>query len=113
MAPMDGIIGDRLGVPSGRIEVRRETAGHVLYLSGDVDAPVVGALEAELGMDELHIVAVDVGGLEYIDSAGLGMLVRWARTAASEGRPATIRSSTRRFERTLELAGLDAVFSRA
>jgi anti-anti-sigma factor len=110
---MDGITGDRLGVPGGRIEVRRETAGHVLYLSGDVDAPVVGALEAEQSIDELRIVAVDVGGLAYIDSAGLGMLVRWATHAASEGRPAMIRGTTRRFERTLELAGLDTLFSRA
>ena len=109
---MDGVTGDRLGVPGGQIAVRREAAGHVLYLSGDVDAPVVRALEAEQGLDDLHIVAVDVSELAYIDSAGLGMLVRWARNAASEDRPAVIRGTTRRFERTLELAGLDTLFSR-
>ena len=109
---MHGIAGDLLSVPGGRIEVQEEAAGHVLYLSGDVDAPVVRALEAEQDLDELHIVAVDVGALEYIDSAGLGLLVRWAMKAASEGRPAVIRGTTRTFERTAELAGLGALFSR-
>jgi anti-sigma B factor antagonist len=92
--------------------VKQEGDGHVLLLTGDVDALVVDELEREQSGYELRVVAVDVGGLTYIDSAGLSLLVRWARDARRNGRPAQIRSSTPRFERVLELAGLDALFVR-
>jgi anti-anti-sigma factor len=111
LLPVDWLAGDQLGV-RGHIEVRREGDGHVLLLTGDVDAPLVDALEREQGGSELRVVAVDVGGLTYIDSAGLALLVRWARDARREGRPAQIRSTTPRFERVLEVAGLDALFVR-
>jgi len=109
---MDGEAGRRLGQREGQITVRREGDGHVLYLSGDVDAIVVKGLESEQSVAELRVIAADVSGLNYIDSTGLALLVRWATDARSEGRPATIRGMTQRFERVLALAGLDAVFVR-
>jgi anti-anti-sigma factor len=105
---MGGGPGD--GASGGPIAVRREADGHVVYLRGDVDAPVIKTLEREPDLDGLRVVAVDVGGLNYIDSSGLAWLARWASAARSDGRPAEIRGSTPRFQRVLELAGLDGLF---
>lgn len=113
MPPVGGVAVDQFEVNGGKIAVRQDGDGHVLLLCGDVDAALVHALEREQSLAELRVVAVDVGGLAYIDSAVLALLVRWASDARSEGRPATIRGTTPRFERVLALAGLSAVFVRA
>jgi anti-anti-sigma factor len=90
--------------------VEPEGDGHVLRLCGDVDGPVVSEAQSSKILDQVHIVAVDVGELRYIDSAGLSLLVQWAKTARREGRPARIRRVQPRFQRVVEVAGLTAVF---
>jgi anti-anti-sigma factor len=99
-------------VPAGMITVEREADGHVLYLSGDVDAAVVAEAKTEQTLEGLRILAVDVGALTYIDSSGLTLLVRWAQNAKLDGRPAEIRHTTKRFDRVLEVAGLNSLFVR-
>jgi anti-anti-sigma factor len=111
VTPVSGPTGDRFE-PSGRITVEREGDGHVMYLTGDVDAPVVKQVESDGVLNGLEIVAVDVGGLRYIDSTGLSFLVSWAQDAARNDRPAQIRRPTRHFDRVMELAGLTAMFVR-
>ncbi|MGY1640566.1 STAS domain-containing protein [Geodermatophilus sp. SYSU D00703] len=96
--------------PTGWITVRAEAGGHVLHLTGDVDAPVLQQFAREHAVDRLRVLAVDVDELAYIDSAGLTFLVRWAQSARAEGRPARIRRATRRFARVLELSGLTSLF---
>jgi len=98
--------------PSGSIAVEQGTDGPVMYLRGDVDGPVVRQMETEQGFDGRGIVAVDVSGLSYIDSTGLSMLVRFAKDAGKEGRPAVIRGATARFNQVLEVAGLASLFVR-
>jgi anti-anti-sigma factor len=95
---------------TGRITVVDAADGQVLHLIGDVDAPVLQQLAREHAVDRLRILAVDVGELAYIDSAGLSFLARWAQTARADGRPAEIRRATSRFERVLELSGLTPLF---
>lgn len=99
--------------PTGSITAEAVADGHVLYLSGDVDAFVVNQLNGEHSLDGLRIVAVDVGALRYIDSTGLTFLVRWAQEARRDGRRAEIRHSTHRFDRVLDVAGLTALFHRS
>jgi len=72
---------------------------------------VVRGLEAEHDVAALDAVAVDVGGLTYIDSTGLSFLVNWALQATKAGRPVQVRRTTTRFERVLELAGLTDLFA--
>ena len=96
--------------PSGTFRVVQEDAGPVLHLLGDVDEPLVRRMRAE-GVDERELVAVQVGSVGYIDSGGLTMLVRWARSAAREGRPAVLRGASPRFRRVLDLAGISVLFT--
>jgi anti-anti-sigma factor len=109
---VDWATGNQPGTAGGRITVREEDEGHVLYMTGDVDEPVVSALRREQGLADLRVVVVDVGELTYIDSTGLAWLVQWARDAESDGRAATIRGHAPNFDRVLYLAGLDALFVR-
>ncbi len=87
-----------------------EDAGPVLHLLGDVDEPLVGQMRAA-GVDERVLVAVHVASVGYIDSTGLSLLVRWAQSAARDGRPAVLRYASPRFRKVLDLAGISVLFS--
>jgi anti-anti-sigma factor len=97
-------------MPGGSIAVLQEAAGCVMYLSGDVDAPVIKQWETEQDSAVVTVVAVDVGELAYIDSTGLSFLVRWAQKARRDGRPPVLLRTTSRFEKVLNLAGLTSLF---
>jgi anti-anti-sigma factor len=97
--------------PSGSITLERDGAGSVLRLTGDVDAPVVEQFEAA-NPDTVPVDVVDVGDMTYIDSSGLGFLVRWARAASGSGQPPVLRRPTRRFDQVLDLTGLTPLFPR-
>ena len=94
--------------PSGASRVVPEEAGPVLHLRGDVDEPLVGQLRAE-GVDERERVAVHVASVGHIDPAGLSMLVRWAQSAARDGRPAVLRYASPPFRGVLDLAGISVL----
>ncbi len=53
----------------------------------------------------MHVAAVG-----YVDSTGLSLLVRWAQSAARDGRPAVLRSASPRFRKVLDLAGISVLF---
>ncbi|MGR6964720.1 STAS domain-containing protein [Geodermatophilus sp. URMC 61] len=95
--------------PSGSYRVVQEGAGPVLHLIGDVDEPLVRRMRAD-GLDERELVAVQVASVGYIDSTGLSLLVRWAQSAARDGRPAVLRSASPRFRKVLDLAGISVLF---
>jgi len=95
--------------PSGTYRVVHEDAGPVLHLLGDVDEPLVRRMRAE-GVDEGELAAVQVGSVGYIDSTGLALLVRWAQSAARDGRPAVLRSASPRLREVLDLAGISVLF---
>jgi anti-anti-sigma factor len=97
---------------SGVIEVQSEPGGHVLVFIGEVDAPVVQQLQREHDPTDLTVIAVDVGGLSYIDSTALSVLVECALKAAQTHRRLEIRRPTERFHRVMELAGLTHLFAR-
>ncbi len=107
--PVDVLGAEGLEPPSGEFEVVHEPEGPVLHLRGDVDAPLVHRIHAA-GVDEMDLVAVQVGGVGYIDSTGLSLLVRWAQSSARCGRPAVNRRATPRFRRVHELAGISLLF---
>ncbi|MGY1680973.1 STAS domain-containing protein [Geodermatophilus sp. SYSU D01176] len=96
--------------PSGSFRVVQEDAGPVLHLLGDVDEPLVQSMRAA-GLDERDLVAVHVASVGYIDSTGLSLLVRWAQSAARDGRPAVLRAASPRFRKVLDLAGISVLFA--
>jgi anti-sigma B factor antagonist len=85
--------------------------GDVFVVVGDIDAsnsPSLAAALRPLGVG--HDVVVDVAGVEFIDSRGLGVLMDAHRRAADGGRALVLRNPSPAVSRLLELVGLDALF---
>jgi anti-sigma B factor antagonist len=86
----------------------------VVTLSGDL---VIGEAEALFKrtvsrlLEEGRVqLVVDCGGLRYVDSSGLGSLVRALTTSQHEGGGAKLLSVPPTLRRLLELTKLDSVF---
>lgn len=86
----------------------------IVTLSGDL---VIGDAEALFKktvsrlLEESKVqIVVDCGGLRYVDSSGLGSLVRALTTSQHEGGGTKLLSVPPTLRRLLELTKLDSVF---
>ena len=69
-------------------QVSREEGEAVVSPRGELDMATVGAVEAELQQLRQHGTArivLDLGGLTFMDSSGLHLLVRWTKEASKDG----------------------------
>ncbi|MBP7147578.1 MAG: STAS domain-containing protein [Acidobacteria bacterium] len=90
-------------------EIRREEDGS-LTLSGRFDAAQLEKAEAVLQRVE-EPVTVDLSGLDYISSAGLGALLRaQKRLVASRGRGLRLVRPNRHIQDVFRFSGFDQVF---
>ena len=90
-------------------DVRKGTNGEIL-LSGRLDASQV-----EKVRDQLKSVTtsctVDFTSLEYISSAGLGVLLGTQKRLADSGQSLTLVNLNRHIREIFRIAGFDNVFS--
>ncbi len=95
--------------------VTREEAGHtVLEVSGEVDvhtAPVLRSRALELIDAGRHRMVVDVGGVEFLDSSGLGVLVEIQGRLRDAGGTLALARPADRIRKLFVLTGLDEIFS--
>ena len=83
--------------------------GVTLALHGDLD--VVSAPKLEQCLDEIlgqphGRVMLDLGGLRFVDSAGVSVLIKAKQRAESSGRTLLLRRPTEQVERVFALVGL-------
>jgi anti-anti-sigma factor len=91
------------------VAVRAEARGTVVTVVGELDVASSEALERELAkLHEVALVVVDLRGLAFIDSTGLGVLVRAHQLAQEQGRRLGLVRSDGQVNRLLVLTGLDA-----
>jgi anti-sigma B factor antagonist len=86
----------------------------VLAVSGDLDISGVDEFldQASRLLDTApDAVDIDLGGVTFIDSSGLGALVRLHRSAAGSGRQLRLANVPRPVSRILELTGLTELFT--
>jgi anti-sigma B factor antagonist len=86
----------------------------VVILTGEVDiftAPQFKERLLELLDSGVKRLVVDLGGVTFIDSTALGVLIGGVRRVHSAGGAMTIVVTTRPVERVLSVTGLDRVFS--
>lgn len=87
----------------------------VLTVTGDVDVGTADELRdagvAALAADDCRKLVVDVAGMEFLDSTGLGALVHLRNSSEATGRKLILRNPTRQAERVLALTALDTVFT--
>jgi stage II sporulation protein AA (anti-sigma F factor antagonist) len=79
-------------------------------VAGEVDLDTADQLAA--GLDACHgRVVVDLAGVTFIDSSGLGTLVRARNRLASEGGGLFVQDPSERVRRLFELTGLTELLS--
>lgn len=84
------------------------TEGDIVHLRGRLDASQVDAANAVLGAATGHTV-LDCEGLEYISSAGIGVLIATLKNLRDGGGSLKLRNVPPRIMNLLQLAGLDRV----
>ncbi len=90
------------------VEVRAEARGTVVTVSGELDVATSQVLERELAkLPEVALLVVDLRGVTFIDSTGLGVLVRAHQLAQEQGRRFGLVRGNGQVNRLLSLTGLD------
>jgi anti-sigma B factor antagonist len=97
-------------VPPFTCEVRPERDHVVVAPRGELDMATVGALELELkSLRErgFQAIVLDLGGLSFMDSSGLHLVMRWAADASRDGFKFELEPGPAPVQRIFELAALD------
>ena len=91
-------------------DVRSEPGARVLLLMGELDvaSPDLDEL-ANVIQESDRTVVVDMSGITFIDSTGLGLLVGFQKLVNQRGLAFALRSPTRRVEQLMQMTGLDRV----
>ena len=90
------------------LEIARGPAGEIV-LKGRLDAAQCEkALQFFDGVADPHVV--DLAGLEYISSAGLGVLLKTQKRAMAAGRGLRIVNVNRHIADIFRYAGFDKIF---
>lgn len=96
-----------------RFERAPDAAEPTLLVEGDLDVatspPLQQAIDKLLG-DGFRTVVVDLGALEFIDSAGLGVLVGSLRRARERGGDVVLANLEPPALRVFEVTGLTKLF---
>ena len=95
------------------LETRLEVDGStvVVHAKGDVDVFTSDLLQASLAqaVQQSHEVVVDLAGVKFIDSSGLGALVSGLKTARQAGGDLRLARAGEQVRTVLSLTNLDRV----
>jgi anti-anti-sigma factor len=90
------------------VAAREEPGGTVVAVTGELDVASSQVLESELAkLQGTSVIIVDLCGLSFIDSTGLGVLVRAHQLAKEKGRRFGLVRGNGQVDRLLTLTGLD------
>jgi anti-anti-sigma factor len=95
---------------SFQLEVRSEDRAAVIAVSGELDLASAPELEEELqrvAANGAELVILDLRELQFIDSTGLGLLIKAHRQAESMGRKFAIVRGQSQVQRLLGLTGIE------
>jgi len=95
--------------PVFKVTSRAEDGGVVLALTGELDLAGAAALTEALAEARAAggALTVDLSELEFIDSSGLGVLVRFNNAAMASGYAYTMIAGPPQVHRAFVLSGLD------
>ena len=88
--------------------VARRAGDGVVLVSGELDILTAAMLEQELraaAAETSGDLVVDLGGVSFMDSAGMNVLVRLFKVLDKDDRTLVLRNTTGSVRRVLELGG--------
>ena len=91
-------------------QVSREEGEAVVSPRGELDMATVGAVEAELQQlrqNGVGNIVLDLGGLTFMDSSGLHLLVKWTKEASKDGFEFQLEPGPPAVQRIFELAAVN------
>jgi anti-anti-sigma factor len=94
---------------SGQLQIDLDVAHARVALTGELDlatVPVLREAAAVLLSETAEEITIDLGGLQFIDAAGLGEIVCLRATLIAAGRQLTLRRPSPRIRRTFTIGGL-------
>jgi anti-anti-sigma factor len=96
---------------SDPVSVTVEGTHATVAIGGEFDMPatftVEPALERIVHRTDLDAITVDLSGLRFIDSTGMGVLLRLEEESRARGVALAITPGPREVQRVFELAGLE------
>jgi anti-anti-sigma factor len=99
--------------PAGSITIEDEGADRrVLCLRGAVDTAVATRFTSSHGRERVAVDAIDAGGVTFISSSGLALLLTSVEASLAAGRSPMLRAASHQVDRALRTAGIDSVFPR-
>jgi anti-sigma B factor antagonist len=96
------------------IEVADKEAARILRLQGRLDAATVGRQKAELSSSadtDKPLVVLNLAGIDFIDSTGLGMIVSLYRRLREQDRDLAITNLSPQARMLFELTRMHRIFN--
>lgn len=94
-------------------EVGSEPGVHLLRVTGELDLGTIGSLQS--GVEERIVagarIVLDLVGLSFCDSTGLGAIIKLHRRAADLGGVLALAAPGQRVVDVLSISGVDQVIS--
>lgn len=92
--------------------VHRSSGVSTVVVEGEIDLSVVDALRAamEQAISQDANVVVDLGGVTFLDSLGLRLLLEAKRSAEARGGAFSVGSTSAAVERVFEVTGVGSFF---
>ena len=91
------------------IEILREGDTSVVVVGGEIDMATVAQLDAALSGISGDVV-VDLAAVTFLDSSGIGMLVRASQRSSAAGHVLRTRAERDNVWRTLQVTNLTDLF---
>jgi anti-anti-sigma factor len=90
------------------LEIRRDDANASVHVTGALDLATSGELHRALSAlrdDGARRIRLDVSALDFVDSPGLSVLLRWQDEARSRGEEFTVHGARGLVKRVLRETG--------
>lgn len=89
------------------MEIKKRQVGDraTLWVAGELDFTSAGILEAEMAAQTARILEINLSGLTFLDSSGVGALLNGARELASKGCTLKVTNIPDEIRESMELIG--------
>jgi len=99
--------------PAGTITIEREGPDRrVLCLRGDVDTAVATHFTTTQRRERVVVDAIDAGGVTFMSSSALALLVKTVEASTAAGRHPVLRATSHPVDRALRMSGIEYLFTR-